>query len=29
MNIYDQVIGREYTYLKVYTKKRRAIEDIS
>ena len=29
INIYDQVIGREYTYLKAYIRKRRAIEDIS
>ena len=29
MNIYDQVIGREYTYLGVYIKKRRAIENIN
>ena len=29
VNIYDQVIGRRYTYLGAYIKKRRAIEDIS
>ena len=29
INIYDQVISRRYTYLKAYTRKRRAIEDIS
>ena len=29
INIYDQVIGRRYTYLKAYTRKRRAIKDIS
>ena len=29
MNIYDQVIGRKYTYLGAYIKKRRVIEDIS
>ena len=29
INIYDQVIGRKYTYLKVYIRKRRVIKDIS
>ena len=29
MNIYDQVIGRKYTYLGAYIKKRRVIKDIS
>ena len=29
MNIYNQIIGREYTYLRAYIKKRRAIEDIN
>ena len=29
INIYDQVIGRKYTYLKAYIRKRRTIEDIS
>ena len=29
MNIYDQVIDREYTYLKVYIRKRRAIKNIN
>ena len=29
VNVYDQVIGRKYIYLGVYTKKRRVIEDIS
>ena len=29
MNIYDQVIGRKYTYLKAYIRKKRAIKDIS
>ena len=29
MNIYDQIIGRGYTYLGAYIKKRRIIEDIS
>ena len=29
MNVYDQVISREYTYLGVYIRRRRAIEDIS
>ena len=29
MNVYDQVIGRGYIYLKVYTRRKRAIEDIS
>ena len=29
MNIYDQVLDREYIYLEVYIKKRRTIEDIS
>ena len=29
INIYDQIIGRKYTYLEAYIKKRRTIEDIS
>ena len=29
INIYDQVIGRGYTYLGAYIRKRRTIEDIS
>ena len=29
MNIYDQIIGRGYTYLRAYIRKRRVIEDIS
>ena len=29
MNAYDQVIGREYTYLGAYIRKRRTIKDIS
>ena len=29
MNIYDQVIGREYTYLGAYIRRRRAIKDIN
>ena len=29
INVYDQVIGREYTYLGAYIKKRRTIEDVS
>ena len=29
INIYDQVIGREYTYLGIYIRKRRAIKDIN
>ena len=29
VNVYDQFIGRGYTFLKAYTRKRRAIEDIS
>ena len=29
MNIYDQVIGRGYTYLKAYIRRRRVIKDIS
>ena len=29
INIYDQVIGREYTYLGAYIKRRRAIEDVN
>ena len=29
VNIYDQVIGRKYTYLGAYIRKRRAIKDIS
>ena len=29
INIYNQVISREYTYLKVYIKRRRVIENIS
>ena len=29
MNIYDQVIGRRYTYLRAYIRRRRTIEDIS
>ena len=29
INVYNQVIGREYTYLGAYIRKRRAIEDIS
>ena len=29
VNIYDQVIGREYTYLGAYIRKKRIIEDVS
>ena len=29
INIYNQVIDREYTYLKAYTRKRRTIKDIN
>ena len=29
INIYNQVIGRGYTYLEAYTRKRRTIKDIS
>ena len=29
INIYDQIINRKYTYLKVYTRRKRAIEDIN
>ena len=29
VNVYDQVIGLGYIYLKIYTKKRRTIKDIS
>ena len=29
MNIYDQVIGRRYTYLGAYIRRRRAIKDIN
>ena len=29
INVYDQVIGREYTYSGAYTRRKRAIEDIS
>ena len=29
INIYDQVIGRGYTYLKAYIKRGRAIKDIN
>ena len=29
VNVYDQIIGREYIYLGVYIKKRRFIEDIN
>ena len=29
MNIYDQIIGRRYTYLGAYARKRRTIKDIS
>ena len=29
INVYDQVIGRKYTYLKAYIRKRRIIKDIS
>ena len=29
VNVYDQVIGREYTYLGAYARRRRAIEDVS
>ena len=29
MNIYDQVIDREYTYLEAYIRRKRAIKDIS
>ena len=29
INVYDQVIGREYIYLRIYARKRRVIEDIS
>ena len=29
VNVYDQVIGRGYTYLGAYIRRRRAIEDVS
>ena len=29
INVYDQVIGRKYTYLETYIKRRRIIKDIS
>ena len=29
MNVYDQVIGRKYTYLRAYARKRRIIKDIN
>ena len=29
VNVYDQVIGREYIYLEAYTRRRRAIKDVS
>ena len=29
VNVYDQIIGREYIYLRVYTKKKKIIKDIS
>ena len=29
MNVYNKVINRKYTYLEAYTKRRRAIKDIS
>ena len=29
VNVYDQVINREYRYLVMYTKKRKTIENIS
>ena len=29
VNVYDQVISREYTYLGIYMRRRRAIEDVS
>ena len=29
INVYDQVIGRKYTYLGAYIRKKRAIKDVS
>ena len=29
INVYDQIISRGYTYLKIYTKRKRAIKDIN
>ena len=29
VNVYDQVIGRGYTYLGAYTRRRRAIKDVN
>ena len=29
VNVYDQFINRRYTFLRAYTKRRRAIEDIN
>ena len=29
VNVYDQFIDREYTYLRLYTRKRRVIEDVN
>ena len=29
INIYDQVIGRKYTYLGAYIRRRRAIKDVN
>ena len=29
VNVYDQFIGREYTYLGTYTKRRRAIKNVN
>ena len=29
MNIYDQVIGRKYTYLRAYIRRKRAIKNIN
>ena len=29
MNVYDQIIGRGYTYLKAYIKRKRIIENIN
>ena len=29
INIYDQVIGRKYTYLRAYIRRKRVIKDIN
>ena len=28
INVYDQIIDREYIYLKIYTRRRKAIKEI-